>query len=81
VSGRGRVETFSVNYQQWIPGSDPYVIAWVSLEEEPRVRLSTNLLDIEPEDVHIGMEVAVEFEQIEDVFIPLFRPLAARGAS
>ena len=28
VSGRGRVETFTVNYQQWIPGSEPYVIAW-----------------------------------------------------
>ncbi len=75
VSGRGRVETFSVNYQQWIPGSDPYVIAWVSLDEQPDVRLTTNLVDVEPDDVHIGMEVAVEFEQIEDVYIPLFRPV------
>ena len=81
VSGRGRVETFTINYQQWIPGSDPYVIAWVSLEEQPSVRLSTNLIDVEVEDVHIGMEVAVEFEEVEDVFIPLFRPVAARDAS
>jgi uncharacterized OB-fold protein len=81
VSGRAHVETFSINYQQWIPGSDPYVIAWVSLEEQPSVRLSTNLIDVEVEDVHIGMEVAVEFEEVEDVFIPLFRPVAARDAS
>jgi uncharacterized OB-fold protein len=81
VSGRGRVETFSINYQQWIPGSDPYVIAWVSLEEQPSVRLSTNLIDVEAEDVHIGMEVAVEFEKVEDVYLPLFRPVAARDAS
>src|SRR5580658_6317778 len=27
VSGKGVVETFSVNIQQWIPGSDPYIIA------------------------------------------------------
>jgi uncharacterized OB-fold protein len=57
------------------------VIAWVALEEQPSVRLSTNLIDVEPEDVHIGMEVAVEFEQIEDVFIPLFRPVGERDAS
>jgi uncharacterized OB-fold protein len=81
MSGRGRVETFSINYQQWIPGSEPYVIAWVSLEEQPSVRLSTNLIGVEAEDVRIGMEVAVEFEGVEDVFIPLFRPVAARDAS
>jgi uncharacterized OB-fold protein len=23
VSGRGRVESYTINYQQWIPGSDP----------------------------------------------------------
>ena len=81
VSGRGRVETFSVNYQQWIPGSDPYVIAWVSLEEQPSVRLSTNLVGVEAGDVHIGMEVAVEFEEIEDVYIPLFHPVGPQDAS
>ena len=37
VSGRGHVETFTVNYQQWIPGSDPYIIAWVSIDEQPDV--------------------------------------------
>ena len=59
VSGRGHVETFTVNYQQWIPGSDPYIIAWVSIDEQPDVRLTTNLVDVEPEDVRIGMPVRV----------------------
>jgi len=75
VSGRGRVETFSVNYQQWIPGSEPYIIAWVSIAEQPDVRLTTNLVGVEPEDVVVGMEVAVEFEHSEDVYLPLFRPV------
>ena len=57
VSGRGHVETFTVNYQQWIPGSDPYIIAWVAIDEQPDVRLTTNLVDVEPEDVRIGMPV------------------------
>ncbi len=80
VSGRGRVETYSINYQEWIPGSAPYVIAWVSLHEQPDVRLTANLVDVEPSDLFVGMEVAVEFEQHEDVYIPLFRPVAAGAA-
>jgi hypothetical protein len=51
------------------------------LEEQPSVRLSTNLIDVEADDVCIGMAVAVEFEAVEDVFIPLFRPVAERDAS
>ena len=73
VSGRGRVETFTINYQQWIPGSEPYVVAWVSIDEQPSVRLSANLIDVEPEDVAVGMEVEVIFEHVEDVYLPLFR--------
>ena len=74
VSGRGHVETFTVNYQQWIPGSDPYIIAWVSIDEQPDVRLTTNLVDVEPDDVRIGMPVRVVFEHVEDVWLPLFTP-------
>ena len=73
VSGRGRVETFTINYQQWIPGSEPYVVAWVSIDEQPSVRLSANLIDVEPEDVAVGLEVEVTFEHVEDVYLPLFR--------
>jgi uncharacterized protein len=74
VSGRGRVETYTVNYQEWIPGSEPYVVAWVSLDEQPSVRLTTNLVGVEPENLQIGMEVEVTFEHSDDVYLPLFRP-------
>jgi uncharacterized OB-fold protein len=80
VSGRGKVETYSVNVQQWIPGSDSYVLAWVSIDEQPDIRLTTNLVDIEPEDVWIGMPVEVTFEQNEDVYIPLFRAVNKESA-
>jgi uncharacterized OB-fold protein len=80
VSGSGTVETFSVNYQQWIPGSDPYILAWVSIPEQPDVRLTTNLVGVEPEDVFIGLKVQVEFEHNDDVFLPLFRPVPGSGA-
>lgn len=80
VSGRGRVETFTVNYQQWIPGSDPYVIAWVSLNEQPDIRLTTNLVGVEADEVHVGLDVEVFFEAVDDVHIPLFRPVTAGGS-
>ena len=80
MSGRGRVESFTVNHQQWIPGSDPYIIAWVSVEEQPELRLTTNLVGVEPEDVKIGMPVRVVFEENEDVFVPLFTPDRDGGA-
>ena len=74
VSGRGHVETFTVNYQQWIPGSEPYIIAWVSLDKQPDVRLTTNLVGVDPDDVRVGLPVRVVFEHNDDVWIPLFTP-------
>lgn len=79
VSGRARVESFTVNQQQWIPGSDPYIVAWVSIDEQDDVRLTTNLVEVEPDDVAIGMAVEVVFEEHGGVYIPLFR--RARGAA
>jgi uncharacterized protein len=80
VSGRGRVESFTVNYQEWIPGSEPYVVAWVSLDEQPSVRLTTNVIDVELEDLAVGLEVEVSFEHSDDVYLPLFRPTTDASA-
>jgi len=78
VCGRARVATFTVNHQAWIPGQDvPYVIAIVEIEEDPSVRLTTNLVGCSPEEVRIGMPVRVVFEEHEDVWIPLFEPAEA----
>jgi len=75
VSGRGVVHSFTVNHQQWIPGSDDYVIGLVTVAEQDDVRLTTNLVDCGPDDVRIGMAVEVTFEQVDDVWLPLFRPV------
>ena len=75
VSGEAVVHTFTINHQAWIPGFDPpYVVAIVELPEQEGLRLTTNLVDVAPEDVHIGMPVKVTFEQWEEVFLPLFTP-------
>lgn len=61
---------------QWLPGfPPPYAVAIVELDEEPSVRLTTNVVGCDPAEVHIGMHVAVMFEQWDDVWIPLFAPV------
>ena len=79
LSGRARVATFTINHQPWIPGVPrPYVIAIVELEEQPGLRLTTNIVGCDPARVEIGMDVKVLFEHHEDVWIPLFEPVEAR---
>jgi len=75
VSGRATLHTFTVNHQAWIPGFDPpYVVAIVELPEQEGLRLTTNLVNVDPDEVEIGMPVSVTFEQWDDVWLPLFEP-------
>jgi uncharacterized OB-fold protein len=76
VSGRGVIATYTVNYQQWSPrvAADPYVIALVELDEQPGLRLVTNVVNIAPAGVRIGMRVRVLFEQVDNTAVPLFEP-------
>jgi uncharacterized OB-fold protein len=75
VSGRATVVTYTVNHQPWIPGFDPpFVVAIVAIAEQPDVRLTTNIVGCPPENVRIGMDVQVQFQEYEDVWIPVFAP-------
>jgi uncharacterized OB-fold protein len=77
VSGRAVVHSFTVNRQQWVPDAEPYVIGLVTIAEQDDVRLTTNIIDIEADDVTIGLEVEVDFEHVDDVWLPVFRPTVA----
>jgi uncharacterized OB-fold protein len=76
VSGKGTVATYTVNYQQWSPqvAPTPYVIALVELAEQAGLRQPTNIVNVAPGDVRIGMPVRVLFERVDDVAVPLFEP-------
>ncbi len=79
ASGRAVVHTFTVNHQPWIPTFDPpYVVAIVELPEQAGLRLTTNIVGVDPDDVWIGMPVRVRFEFRDDngyqVWLPLFEP-------
>lgn len=78
VSGLGTVHSFTINRQAWIPGFDPpYVVGLVEIDEDPRVRLMTNIVNCDVESVYIGMRVKVLFEEQDGgiIFLPLFEPV------
>lgn len=78
LSGLATVQSFTLNHKEWVPSADhPYAIAIVELDEQPGLRLMTNIVHCAPEEVRIGLRVRVLFEQHEDVWIPLFEPAEA----
>ncbi|MEV0542720.1 thiolase C-terminal domain-containing protein [Nocardia salmonicida] len=77
VSGFATLIGFTVNQRFSVPGlTAPYVVAQVAVEEDPRVRLTTNVVGCDPADLVLGMRMEVVFEQDADVWLPLFRPTA-----
>jgi hypothetical protein len=57
----------------------PVLAALVDLDEG--VRIVTNLVDIEPNDIRIGMRLVVAFERTSDGgTVPVFRPDPHTGA-
>ena len=81
MSGRGVVHSFTVNEQKWFPDAEPYIIGLVTIAEQDDVRLTTNIIETEADDMAIGMEVEVAFEQADDVWLPVFRPVATGTAA
>ena len=76
VSGRGEVFSVTVNHQSWDGSTEPYAIAVVAFPEQVGLRLTTNVVGCAPDDVQRGMPVQVAFEQRDDVWFPLFEPVA-----
>ncbi|MER6957130.1 OB-fold domain-containing protein [Streptomyces sp. NPDC000618] len=77
VSGRATLIGFTLNHRFPFPGlPTPFVVAQVAIEEDPRVRLTTNIVDCPPEDLRIGMRLEVVFEEAGETWLPLFRPTA-----
>lgn len=75
ASGRGRVYSFSVVRRGAGPwaGESPYILAYVELEEGPRVM--TNIVEVEPEALQIGQAVEVVFHRAgEAAALPRYRP-------
>ncbi|MFJ6852334.1 Zn-ribbon domain-containing OB-fold protein [Streptomyces sp. NPDC091271] len=78
LSGRATVFSFSV--VRGFPGLKDIVLVpvVVDLPDAPGARLVSNVIDVAPEDVTIGMELQVAFHPIsDDWLLPVFRPAEA----
>jgi acetyl-CoA acetyltransferase/uncharacterized OB-fold protein len=75
VSGRAVVQGHTTVAQQWSADHPPpYVVAVVAIDEDPRIRLTTNIVGAEPADVVVGLPVEVAFDRVDDVWLPTFHP-------
>jgi uncharacterized protein len=75
AAGTGTVYTFTIVTKGGGAFRDagPYVVAFVELDEGPR--LMTNIVDTPPESVTVGQRVAVVFAPTGDgTALPRFRP-------
>jgi uncharacterized protein len=77
-SGRGTVYSYVMPHQPQFPFFDyPYIVALIQLDEG--VRIVSNLTDIAPADVQVGMPVEVYFRSFngageKDFVLHQFRP-------
>jgi uncharacterized OB-fold protein len=78
ASGQGAIYTFSVVRQSYHPffrSQVPYAVAWIDLDEGPR--LLSNVVGVADPATELacGQRVEVEWEEHEELNIPLFRPV------
>ena len=75
ASGKGRVYSWTVAHHPFHIGfkaETPYILATVDLEEG--VRIQSQLLDVDPADLKIGLAVEVIFgQETDDLVLPYFR--------
>lgn len=77
VAGTGEIDTFTINYQAWMPGLEvPFVIARVRIDGAPGVILTTNIVNCDPAEVKFDDKVRVQFDEQDGIWFPVFERVA-----
>lgn len=74
-AGHGTVYTFTVIRKNGHPSfrsRTPYIVGFVDLDEG--FRMLAELVGVDPEDAAVGQRVTVDWEEHDEVSVPLFRP-------
>lgn len=82
VSGRGSIYAFTILRQAFLPDfaeNLPYAIALVELDDAPGVRLMTNIVEADVDQLSVGDPLEVVFEPRGDGAVPQFRPAGVRS--
>jgi uncharacterized OB-fold protein len=73
LSGRGHIYTYTVVHQAFVPAELPYLVIAVDLVEG--LRMVSNLVDVDPGEVRIGLPVRVVWEDMgTELSLPRFVP-------
>ena len=75
VSGRGEIYSYTVVHRPIaLDQQVPFVIAVVALEGAGGVRMISNIVDADPDELSIGLALEVAWEDMsDDLAIPRFR--------
>lgn len=77
LSGRGKITTWTVVTHAVHPAAVsrvPYIVVEVELEEQEGLRMLSNLVDVEPDEVDFGLAVVVGFDaHPQGQKLPVFR--------
>lgn len=75
VSGRGRVQWFTLLYQGGPPGApSPYPVVTVELAEEEGLRIDATVVDCDPHDIRCDMPLELTWVDDQGAPLPAFRP-------
>jgi uncharacterized OB-fold protein len=78
MAGTGSLYAYTVTVQAFHPfyiDKLPYVAAVVELDEEPGLRLTTQIIDCPEADLRTGMRVEIAWTAVApDLTLPYFRP-------
>lgn len=79
ASGRGTLYSYTVVERAFHVGfvdALPYVVALIELDDQPGLKMLSNVVGIAPRDLRVGMPLAVRFETRGDMVLPVFGPRA-----
>jgi uncharacterized OB-fold protein len=73
TNGRGTIYSFTIVNREFAKGvNPPYAAAFVDLDEQPHLRVLTNIVNCNASDLEIGMRVQAVFHKITDEATLLF---------
>jgi uncharacterized OB-fold protein len=85
VAGRGRVYSYTWVHRAFVPvleGHLPYAVAVIELgEDAERTRIVSNVVDVSPDELAIGMGVELVWDDYEELSVPRFRPARSPEAA
>jgi uncharacterized OB-fold protein len=76
LSGAGQVWSWIVVHSTPHPywrEKTPFAVVHIELAEQEGLRMIGNLRDVETKDIHAGLQVTVDFENVGNLTLPQWR--------